>query len=176
VLVENRVADLSVDDVLNRPEYRYMPQETLRRWADSRRQTIAERGFDPEAAALAIELRRRLIRALHEAGAGLLLGSDAPQVFNVPGFSLHRELDILVACGLTPFEALQTGTAAVARFLSSNTGIVAAGREADLLLLDANPLENIENTRRIHGVMLRGQWLPAQALEKRLQQYRNDGG
>ncbi|MGB5336143.1 MAG: amidohydrolase family protein [Woeseiaceae bacterium] len=176
VLVEHRVADLSVDDLLNRPEYRYMPQETLRRWAESRRQTIAEQGFDPEVAALAIELRRRLIRALHEAGAGLLLGSDAPQVFNVPGFSLHRELDILVASGLTPFEALQTGTAAVARFLSSNTGIVAAGREADLLLLDANPLDNIENTRRIHGVMLRGQWLPGQALEKRLQQYRNDGG
>lgn len=174
VLVENRVSDTSIDDLLNRPESRYMPQETLQRWADSRQQTLAENGFNPEVAALAIDLRRRLIRALHEAGAGLLLGSDAPQVFNVPGFSLHRELDILVASGLTPFEAMATGTTAVAQFLATNTGTIAVGKEADLLLLDANPLDDIANTRRIHGVMLRGQWLPGQVLEARLQQYRND--
>jgi imidazolonepropionase-like amidohydrolase len=108
---------------------------------------------------------------LHEAGAGLLLGSDAPQVFNVPGFSLHRELDILVASGLTPFEALRTGTTAVADFLGTNTGVVQVGKDADLLLLDANPLEDIRNSRRIHGVMLRGEWLSASALESRLQKY-----
>ncbi len=174
VLVENRISDVSVGDLLNRPESKYMPQATLQRWADSKQQTIAERGFDRDVAALAIELRRRLIRALHEAGAGLLLGSDAPQVFNVPGFSLHRELDILVASGLTPFEALQTGTTAVAKFLGTNTGAVEVGKAADLILLDANPLENIKNTGRIHGVVLRGQWLPARALEARLYRHRND--
>lgn len=174
VLVENRISDVPVDDLLNRPESKYMPQATLRRWADSKQQTIAERGFEREVAALAIELRRRLIRALHEAGAGLLLGSDAPQVFNVPGFSLHRELDILVASGLTPFEALQTGTTAVAKFLGTNTGAVEVGKTADLVLLDANPLENIRNAGRIHGVVLRGQWLSAQALEARLYRHRND--
>ncbi len=67
---------------------------------------MAAGGFDPKIATLAIELRRRIIFALHRAKAGLLLGSDAPQVFNVPGFSLHRELDVLVDAGLTPFEAL----------------------------------------------------------------------
>jgi imidazolonepropionase-like amidohydrolase len=174
VLVENRISDVSVGDLLNRPESKYMPQATLQRWADSKQQTIAERGFDPDVAALAIELRRRLIRALHEAGAGLLLGSDAPQVFNVPGFSLHRELDILVASGLTPFEALQTGTTAVAKFLGTNTGAVEVGKAADLILVDDNPLENIKNTGRIHGVLLRGQWLPARALEARLNRHRND--
>jgi len=174
VLVENRISDISMDDLLNRPESRFMPQATLQRWADRRRETLSERGFDPEAAELAIELRRRLIRALHQAGAGLLLGSDAPQVFNVPGFSLHRELDILVATGLTPFEALQTGTTAVAEFLGTNTGAVEVGKDADLLLLDANPLDDIDNARRIHGVVLRGQWLPARALETRIARFRND--
>jgi imidazolonepropionase-like amidohydrolase len=67
-----------------------------------------------------------------------LLGSDSPQIFNVPGFSTHRELDALVAAGLTPFEALRTGTAAVAEFLGSKTGVVAVGRNADLVLLDAS--------------------------------------
>jgi imidazolonepropionase-like amidohydrolase len=174
VLVENRISEVSVGDLLNRPESKYMPQATLQRWADRKQQTLAERDFDRDAANLAIELRRKLIRALHEAGAGLLLGSDAPQVFNVPGFSLHRELEILVASGLTPFEALQTGTTAAATYLGSNTGAVEIGRAADLMLLDANPLENIKNASRIHGVVLRGRWLPARALEARLDAYRND--
>jgi imidazolonepropionase-like amidohydrolase len=174
VLVENRISDAPISDLLSRPESKYMPRATLRRWADSKKKLIAERGFDQEVAALAIDLRRRLIRALHEAGAGLLLGSDAPQVFNVPGFSLHRELDLLVASGLTPFEALQTGTTAAARFLGTNTGTVEVGKAADLVLLDANPLEDIKNAGRIHGVVLRGQWLSSRALEARLYRHRND--
>jgi imidazolonepropionase-like amidohydrolase len=105
---------------------------------------------------------------LHEAGAGLLLGSDAPQVFNVPGFSLHHELEILVASGLTPFEALQTGTTNVADFLGLNTGVIEPGRDADLVLLDASPLEDITNTRRVHGVMLRGDWISESDIESML--------
>ena len=124
-----------------------------------------EKGFDAETASRAIELRRRIILALHEAGAGLLLGSDAPQVWNVPGFSLHRELDALVAAGLTPLEALQTGTIAAATFLGLDTGSVQEGKQADLVLLDANPLDDIAHSRRIHGVMLRGLWLSSASLE-----------
>ena len=124
---------------------------------------------------MAIEIRRRLILELQRAGAGLLLGSDSPQVFNVPGFSIHRELDALVRAGLTPFEAIRTGTVAVDEFLSSNTGIVAVGREADLVLLDANPLVDIRNSRRIHGVMVRGNWHSAAILSKRLNPYPGDG-
>ena len=77
----------------------------------------------------------------------------------------------MVASGLTPYAALRTGTTAVAEFLESNTGVVAVGKEADLILLDANPLDDIRNSRRIHGVMLRGQWLPAAELEQRLANY-----
>ena len=174
VLIENRISDVPVAELINRPESKYMPQATLQRWADRKQETLVERGFDPEAAALAIKLRRRLILALHQEGAGLLLGSDAPQVFNVPGFSLHRELDVLVASGLTPFEALRTGTAAVAEFFGTNAGYVQVGKDADLVLLDANPLENIENSRRIHGVLLRGSWLSGKTLEERLEKYRRD--
>ena len=171
VLVEQMVDGTSVTDLRNRSEMRYVPESTVNDWVVAKERQLAERGFDPETAALAIDLRRRLILALHDSGAGLLLGSDAPQIFNVPGFSAHRELDVLVAAGLTPYEALQTGTSAVAKFLGSNTGVVAVGKEADLILLDANPLEDIRNSRRIHGVMLRGQWLPASELEQRLAAY-----
>ncbi len=171
VLIEQMVDGTSVTDLRNRSEMRYVPEATVNRWVIAKEQQLAERGFDPEIAALAIDLRRRLILALHDSGAGLLLGSDAPQIFNVPGFSAHRELDVLVASGLTPYAALRTGTAAVADFLESNTGVVAVGKEADLILLDANPLDDIRNSRRIHGVMLRGQWLPAAELEQRLANY-----
>jgi imidazolonepropionase-like amidohydrolase len=172
-LFEHRVGDISIAELRNRPEIRYMPAATVQRWVQAKEQQLSERGFSAEIGARAIDIRRKIIVALHDAGAGLLLGSDAPQVFNVPGFSLHHELGFLVAAGLTPFEALQTGTTAVAEFLGTNTGTVAVGHEADLILLDANPLLDISNTRRIHGVMVRGDWHSGSELEERLSIYRS---
>jgi len=174
VLIEHRVNAVPVETLQSRTEMKYVSALTIDKWIARKQEQLTERGFDPAVAALAIELRRRLILALHESGARLLLGSDAPQVFNVPGFSVHRELDVLVAAGLTPFEALQTGTTAVAEFLETNTGTVEAGKDADLVLLDANPLDDIRNSRRIHGVMLRGSWLPAATLERKLDKHRQD--
>ena len=171
-LIEHRLSDLSVDELRNRAEMQYMPEKTLQQWMAEKDRLWGETGFDPDIARLAVAIRRSLILALHRAGARLLLGSDAPQVFNVPGFSVHRELDLLVESGLTPFEALQTGTTAPAEFLGTNTGSVQAGKDADLLLLNANPLADISNSRRIHGVMLRGQWLPVRELEARLARFR----
>jgi len=172
VLVEQLVDDTPIVDLRNRPEMQYMPPETVANWAAAKEQQLADRDYDPDVAKLAIQLRRRLILELHRAGAGLLLGSDSPQIFNVPGFSIHHELAALVAAGLTPYEALRTGTVAVAEFLGSRSGIVAVGRDADLVLLDANPLADIANSRRIHGVMLRGTWYPAAVLEARLEPFR----
>jgi len=174
ILVEQLIDSTPVAQLKIRADMRYMPRATVTRWGEAKQQLQGERGFTPEVAQKAIDVRRRLILALHQAGAGLLLGSDAPQFFNVPGFSLHFELENMVAAGLTPFEALSTGTANVARFLGTNTGYIAPGRAADLVLLDANPLEDIRNTRRIHGVMLRGVWHPRGELQKRIEQYRRD--
>jgi imidazolonepropionase-like amidohydrolase len=171
VLIEQMIDDTPIMELEERPEMRYVTAETVTRWVASKNSTMNERGFSAETAAIAIAHRRRLILELHEAGAGLLLGSDAPQIFNVPGFSLHRELATLVAAGLSPYEAIRTGTVAVAEFLGSNGGVVAQGRDADLVLLDANPLEDIQNSKRIHGVMLRGHWYSEAELEERLERY-----
>lgn len=170
-LIEHLVGDTATVDLLSRPEMAYMPAETVARWIEARERQLAERGFSVAVAARAIDIRRRLILALHEAGATLLLGSDAPQVFNVPGFAVHHELAFLVSAGLSPYEALRTGTVAVAGFLGLNTGTVEVGREADLVLLDANPFEDIHNTRRVHGVMLRGTWHSADDLSSRLSRF-----
>jgi len=176
VLIEQMVDATPVSELAARPENRYVSKATVDEWVSSKNDLLNGRHFDPETAALAIDIRRRLILELHNAGAGILLGSDAPQSFNVPGFSAHRELDALVGAGLTPFAALQTGTVAVATFLGTNGGSVAVGKDADLILLDANPLLDIRNSRRIHGVMLRGQWLSETELARRLERFVVDDG
>ncbi len=157
-LFEQLVSAVPPVELAARADMRFVPQETVELWVERKRRMIAERGFSAEVAARAITIRRRLILALHEAGAGLLLGSDAPQVWNVPGFSLHHELRLMVASGLSPYEALKSGTLEPARFFGLETGAVEAGRIADLVLLDANPLEDIDNSRRVHGVLVRGRW------------------
>jgi imidazolonepropionase-like amidohydrolase len=114
--------------------------------------------------------RRKLIRSLHAGGAGLLLGSDAPQIYNVPGYSIHHELEYLVGSGLTPYQALETGTRNVAVFFGTlaQGGTIEVGKRADMVLLDANPLADIRNTSRRAGVMLRGRWLPQADIDIQL--------
>ena len=163
-LFEQLVNDVPASDLASQAEMRYMPHEIVSRWKVAKNETQTERGFDPLVAAQAIEIRRQLILALHEAGGVLLLGSDAPQIFNVPGFSLHHELEFMVASGLTPFEALQTGTITPALFFGINTGTVETGKVADLVLLDANPLEDIGNSGRVHGVVAAGRWFTSAEL------------
>ena len=163
-LFEQLVNRLPAADYGTRPEMRYMPDATVARWVEAKEQTLAERGFDPDVAERAIALRRELIRELHAAGAVLLLGSDAPQIFNVPGFSIHHELAFLVDAGLTPYEAIATGTVTAAGFLGLDKGTIEVGRIADLALLDDNPLVDISNSHRVHGVFVRGRFARSETL------------
>lgn len=160
-------AEAHADEMVDWPEMKYMPKQTVERWRRSKQELLADANYHPETAAQAVALRQQLILELNRNGAGLLLGSDSPQIFNVPGFAIHRELEYLVDAGLTPFEALQTGTANPARFFGRRDefGVISTGSEADLILLDANPLDDIANTRRIHGVMVRGRWLSRSELD-----------
>jgi imidazolonepropionase-like amidohydrolase len=114
-----------------------------------------------------VELRNRFTRALYDAGARLMAGSDAPEWLLLYGFTLHRELESLVEAGLPPRAALEAATRNPAEWLGvlEETGTIEVGKRADLVLLSANPLERISNTRRIEGVMLGGQWLSRIALD-----------
>ncbi|MDH3420721.1 MAG: amidohydrolase family protein, partial [Gammaproteobacteria bacterium] len=89
----------------------------------------------------------------------------------VPGYSLHRELPLMVKAGLTPYEVLRTGTVNVAQFLGieDQAGTVAIGKNADLLLLEANPLEDIRAVGRNEGVMIDGRWMTAALIAERLE-------
>ncbi len=170
VLLENLIVAGTSYDLAQRPEMRFVPAATRTQWAEVKDGMLEETGSTLESARRTVEVRRRLIKALHDAGAGLLLGSDAPQIYNVPGFSTHRELEALVGAGLTPYQALETGTRNVARYFATTkeTGTIEKGRRADLILLDADPLADIRNTARRSGVMVRGRWLPQAEIERRL--------
>lgn len=165
---------LDADVMVDWPEMKYMPAATVEQWRQSRLALVNDDFYRPDTAARAIEVRQRLILALHRAGAGLLLGSDSPQIFNVPGFAIHRELEFLVQAGLTPFEALQTGTVNAARYFAAGDqfGTVETGMLADLLLLDANPLQDISNSQRIHGVVVNGRWLSRRRIASILAEHR----
>ena len=163
-LSENTAGAHAWRAMTERPEFRYLPEE-LRANYVARLQRGA-RMITPETGAEFLALRKRLIGALHDAGVPVLLGSDSPQIFNVPGFSIHRELEAMVAAGLTPYEALATGTTAPAAFFGTAAwGAIEPGRDADLVLLEADPLDDIGNTRRIEGVMVRGRWLDRAELD-----------
>jgi imidazolonepropionase-like amidohydrolase len=107
------------------------------------------------------------IRALHTAGVPILAGTDLGNEFLVAGRSLHDELEALVEAGLSPLEALRSATSVPARIfgLSDSLGTVTAGSHADLVLLEANPLLDINSVRRITGVVLRGEYFDRPRLD-----------
>jgi imidazolonepropionase-like amidohydrolase len=114
-----------------------------------------------------LDFQRELVRAFQDSSIALLAGTDAGgSIPMVPGWSLHDELADLVTAGLTPYQALRAGTATAGEFFARNfraepSGTITPGARADLVLLDANPLANIRNTRRIRGVVVRGKWTQA---------------
>lgn len=111
---------------------------------------------------------QKVVGALHAAGVPILAGTEVMGVpFLAPGTSLHRELELLVASGLTRYEAIRSATVNPAVFLrkAQDFGRIGVGRRADLLLVDANPLEDLAVLRRPAGVMARDRWLPRERLD-----------
>jgi len=165
-LIEN-LALGEIDQLLARPAMRYVEPATREQWASRVRQM--QDAQPRERLARFVEARRALIVALDGAGAGLLAGADAPQIMNVPGDSLHHELEIYAAAGLEPAAVLATATVNVGRFLNQPAhGCLQPGCVADLVVLDANPLEDISNLRRVVGVMRGGRWFDRAELDAML--------
>lgn len=120
----------------------------------------------------------QIVGAMKQAGVPLLAGADALNSYVFPGFSLHDELELLVQAGLSPLEALQAATLNPAKFLglTVSLGTVEKGKWADLLLLDANPLENIANTKKIAAVVANGRYFPKKTLEQMLKEAETAAG
>jgi imidazolonepropionase-like amidohydrolase len=171
-LVEHLTEPESGDELIQRPEMRYMPENVLHNWAQVKNNFDNRPDFEPENAARLVQLRRDLTLALHQAGAPIVLGSDAPQFFNVPGFSIHHEMRMMVDSGLTPYEVLVTGTRNAALYFDTpgEFGTIVPGSRADLILLDAHPFDDIAHVQNPAGVMVRGQWWSRNRIQERLEE------
>ncbi len=158
-------------EMANDPEMIYVPGATRFQWRQMKENILNSPNYSEERMKKFIDLRQRLLREMKEQGAGLLLGSDAPQVFNVPGFSIQHEMQAWAAAGLSNVTILKAGTMNVARFFNAEGpyGSVQRGAAADLLLLSANPIEDIRHMQQIEGVMVRGRWLPREEIDRRLE-------
>ena len=169
ILMDNYTNDATGDQLTSTEEFRYWVPQQVAGWRNQKNGLLSQ-PIPVEQRQAYTTLRRRFIKALYDAGVPFLLGSDAPQLWNVPGFSAHRELGSLVAAGLTPYQALRTGTVDVAKFLgeAGSSGVVRQGARADLLLLDANPLQNVANSLRINGVVVNGRWIGPAERERML--------
>jgi imidazolonepropionase-like amidohydrolase len=168
-LAERWQSPLSAEAFTNAPEMKYMKPEQVKGWANTKNTYNSNPNFSKARAEKLIQIRRKLLYECQKNGVEILLGSDAPQIFNVPGFSIHHEMKYLVDAGLTPYETLRTGTVNVASYLNKpDSGIIKTGNVSDLVLLNGNPLQDINQTRQIEGVMIGTSWLSKAYLEKEL--------
>lgn len=166
---------LPLDTLRAYPELAYVPPSQVASWTAWVGRAQSAPDFDAKAARRLIEGRGVILRALHEGGVPILLGTDAPQLFSVPGFSLHREVPRMEAAGMTPYEILRSGTALVGEYFADEGtfGRVAPGHRADLVLLDADPLADAAHLAEIAGVMVRGRWVPRAEIDARLDALRD---
>ncbi len=162
------VADL--ETLRGYEELRYMPPEIVTRWVRAHERRLNNPRLDRAAARQHIANRMRLLKALADGGVGILFGTDSPQQFSVPGFSIYREIERMEEAGLTPYQILRSATYNVGQYFQRHDsfGVVAIGHRADLILLEENPLEDLDHLRRRVGVMVRGRWLPASELQEKL--------
>ena len=170
VLWESILGSAELSSLLAYPELRYMPADEVERWRSGYARRTEGAGFDRARARRLAENRQVLLQALDAGGVKILFGTDAPQIFSVPGFSIHREFAAMKAAGMTNLAILQSATKTVGEYLAATDrfGLVAPGHRADLLLLAGNPLEDLAHASRREGVMLRGRWIPEKEIQERL--------
>jgi imidazolonepropionase-like amidohydrolase/pimeloyl-ACP methyl ester carboxylesterase len=152
------------------PRLRYVGSGIRESWRRPLPTVPPRTGEDTAAIAAVARLAVSIPGAMQRAGVMLLAGTDEPNPWVIPGFSLHQELALLVESGLTPLEAIRTATINPARFLAAtdSLGAIDRGKVADLVLLDADPLIDIQNTERIRAVVVNGRFLDRAALDQLL--------
>ena len=159
----------------NLPELAYIPPALRKSWLPDE----IEKQVSPEVAKwyhAQFETDLKIARVMHAAGVQMMAGSDSLDPFNFPGPSLHEELKLLTEVGFTPQQALQAATSKPAEFFNATGaggwGTVEPGKAADLVLLDADPLANIANTKKIAAVIVGGKLFDRAALERLLSEAR----
>lgn len=170
-LMLNFLSSEPVEAMMKRPEMAYVTPEMRKQWEGGLRNFRSGSQLPtPQHRTRLMAFRSTLLRQMQAAGVGILLGADSPQVLNVPGIATHQELAAVVKAGLTPYEALVSGTRNVATYFGTakDDGTVATGMKANLLVLNANPLQDVTRTMDRRGVVVNGTWHDRAALDQML--------
>ncbi|MGY8779481.1 MAG: amidohydrolase family protein [Longimicrobiales bacterium] len=170
-LWENLYGATDPEPFLTLPEMKYVSEGQRDAW---RRQAAPGPRGAPDEVRAYLDLRNRILKELADAGALIMMGTDSPQLFNVPGFALHREIAVMSEAGMTNQQILESGTATVGRYVTDHLkidhsfGTVSVGQRADLVLLGSNPLEDLDNLNDRVGVLIRGRWVPKVEIDSGL--------
>lgn len=169
-LWETIIGAADYEKMQNYDELKYIPKNLVSGYNSWTKRLLDNSNFDLKRAKESAEFRMRLLTEMNKSGVKILLGTDAPQLYSVPGFSIHRELKLMSDAGMSPYEILVSGTRNVGDYFSSkaNFGVVAVGKRADLLLADDNPLDDITNLKHLSGVMVSGKWMPKAFIDEQL--------
>lgn len=160
----------SEESIRAQPDFKFYPAKVQQQWLDFYKRNRMLNTVPLDKRARWIELREKLIKAIHDAGGKIMAGSDTPEFLFLYGFGLHYELRALKDAGLSNYAVLAAGTRNPHEFLGTldRAGTIEKGKRADLVLLNANPLVNIEATKDRAGVMLKGKWYTQAALNREL--------
>lgn len=159
-----RLAPLNASDAIDSEAETLLPLKTRTTFVQQRNEAIKITAQETFVLRQRIaEKTRDLVQAMHQAQVPMLAGTDALDGDVLPGLSLHQELELMVQAGLSPMEALQSATLNAAQFFGEErtSGTIEAGKLADLILLDGDPLQNISNTKKIHAVITQGRLISA---------------
>ncbi len=158
----------SEESIRAQPDFKFYPKAVQENWLNFYKKNRFVNEVPLEKRARWIEIRNKIIKAIYDAGGRIMAGSDSPEFLFLYGFSQHRELKALADAGLSTFAALESATKNTSMFFGTldKVGTIEKGKRADLILLDANPLENITNTEKRSGVMLKGKYYTQAELNR----------
>lgn len=156
------------EEIRAQPDFRFYPESVQKTWFNFYKNNRMINTVPLEKRKRWIELREKMIKAIHDAGGKIMAGSDTPEFLWLYGFGMHYELKALRDAGLSNYAVLEAGTRNGHEYLGSldKAGTIQKGKRADLIVLDANPLDDISNTTRRSGVMLKGKWYTQPELDR----------
>jgi hypothetical protein len=156
-----RMSYTGVEQRVRDPRLQQVPASIRATWPKPEEELKDAQAEGVDAMKAQADLAFRIVRMMQECGVEIMAGTDTGDPYTIPGVTLHRELELLVKAGLTPMQAIQSATSIPARHLGwdQSVGTVKKGMVADLVLLDANPLDDVRHVSRISGVAVRGRYL-----------------
>lgn len=158
------------EEYRNIPEMKYMSAEQVQSWINAKIPYEQSGVLTKEHVEPYLEFRNELFMTLHEAGVPMLMSSDSPQVFNVPGFSIHHEIELMSKAGMSNYEILKTGSVNPARYFDQEGewGVIKKGASADFVLVRNNPLEDLATLKEPFMVVMKGKIYDRNELKKQL--------